>query len=195
MHFQNPCPPSALLREPDEAHSVRLQVLIDGSIPASPACPLLPPFCSMHRPRRRWRSCSTARRPASAVLASTHFEEEGQELVGVIVVGSRGAIADSSSSLGSGELGCAPCFAREVCAGSRRRGGEDWGERGGQVGWSRRDGVCGQCGGGGRRVCVASHILTTKLLLTVKIRQPSHEFTFGVGISFIPYPLVLTPVV
>jgi hypothetical protein len=29
-------------------------------------------------------------------------------------------------------------------------------------------------------------------MLTVKIRQPSHEFTFGVGISFIPYPLVLT---
>jgi hypothetical protein len=35
----------------------------------------------------------------------------------------------------------------------------------------------------------------TKPMLTVKIRQPSHEFTFGVGISFIPYPLVLTPVV
>jgi hypothetical protein len=32
-------------------------------------------------------------------------------------------------------------------------------------------------------------------LLTVKIRQSSHEFTFGVGIIFIPYPLVLTPVV
>jgi hypothetical protein len=32
-------------------------------------------------------------------------------------------------------------------------------------------------------------------LLTVKIRQPSHEFTFGVGMSFIPCPLVLTPVV
>jgi hypothetical protein len=32
-------------------------------------------------------------------------------------------------------------------------------------------------------------------MLTVKIYQPSHEFTFGVGISFIPYPLVLTPVV
>jgi hypothetical protein len=32
-------------------------------------------------------------------------------------------------------------------------------------------------------------------MLTVKISQPSHEFTFGVGISFIPYPLVLTPVV
>jgi hypothetical protein len=32
-------------------------------------------------------------------------------------------------------------------------------------------------------------------LLTVRIRQPSHEFTFGVGTSFIPYPLVLTPVV
>jgi hypothetical protein len=31
--------------------------------------------------------------------------------------------------------------------------------------------------------------------LMVKIRQPSHEFTFGVGISFILYPLVLTPVV
>jgi hypothetical protein len=33
------------------------------------------------------------------------------------------------------------------------------------------------------------------VMLTVKIRQPSHEFTFGVGISFIPYPLVLTLVV
>jgi hypothetical protein len=33
------------------------------------------------------------------------------------------------------------------------------------------------------------------VLLTVKIRQPSHEFTFGVGMSFIPYPLVLTPMV
>jgi hypothetical protein len=32
-------------------------------------------------------------------------------------------------------------------------------------------------------------------MLTVKFRQPSHEFTFGVGISFIPYPLVLTPLV
>jgi hypothetical protein len=32
-------------------------------------------------------------------------------------------------------------------------------------------------------------------LLTVKFRQPSHEFTFGVGITFIPYPLVLTPLV
>jgi hypothetical protein len=31
--------------------------------------------------------------------------------------------------------------------------------------------------------------------VTVKFRQPSHEFTFGVGISYIPYPLVLTPVV
>jgi hypothetical protein len=30
-------------------------------------------------------------------------------------------------------------------------------------------------------------------MLIVKIHQPSHEFTFGVGISFIPYPLVLTP--
>jgi hypothetical protein len=32
-------------------------------------------------------------------------------------------------------------------------------------------------------------------LLTVKFRQPSHEFTFGVGMNFITYPLVLTPVV
>jgi hypothetical protein len=32
-------------------------------------------------------------------------------------------------------------------------------------------------------------------VLTVKIRQPNHEFTFSVGISFIPYPLILTPVV
>jgi hypothetical protein len=33
----------------------------------------------------------------------------------------------------------------------------------------------------------------TSRLLTVKFRQPSHEFTFGVGMNFIPYPLVLTP--
>jgi hypothetical protein len=32
-------------------------------------------------------------------------------------------------------------------------------------------------------------------MLTLKIRQPSHEFTFGAGMSSIPYPLVLTPVV
>jgi hypothetical protein len=32
-------------------------------------------------------------------------------------------------------------------------------------------------------------------VLIVKFRQPSHEFAFGVGISFIPYPLVLTPLV
>jgi hypothetical protein len=38
-------------------------------------------------------------------------------------------------------------------------------------------------------------VLDKDTLLTVKIRQPSHEFTFGVGISFIPYPLVLTPAV
>jgi hypothetical protein len=37
--------------------------------------------------------------------------------------------------------------------------------------------------------------LSMEEMLTVKIRQPSHEFTFGVGISFIPYSLVLTPVV
>jgi hypothetical protein len=32
-------------------------------------------------------------------------------------------------------------------------------------------------------------------MLTAKFLQPSHEFTFGVGISFIPYPLVLIPLV
>jgi hypothetical protein len=32
-------------------------------------------------------------------------------------------------------------------------------------------------------------------LLTVKIRQCSHEFTFGVGMTFVSYPLVVTPVV
>jgi hypothetical protein len=30
-------------------------------------------------------------------------------------------------------------------------------------------------------------------MLMVKFRQPSHEFTFGVDMSFILYPLVLTP--
>jgi hypothetical protein len=33
------------------------------------------------------------------------------------------------------------------------------------------------------------------LLLTMKFHQPSQEFTFGVDMSFIPYPLVITPVV
>jgi hypothetical protein len=32
-------------------------------------------------------------------------------------------------------------------------------------------------------------------MLTMKFRQPSHEFTFGVGMNFISYPLVLTPLV
>jgi hypothetical protein len=34
-----------------------------------------------------------------------------------------------------------------------------------------------------------------RLVLTVEIRQPSHEFTFGVGMTFVSYPFVLTPVV
>jgi hypothetical protein len=32
-------------------------------------------------------------------------------------------------------------------------------------------------------------------LLMVKFRQPNHEFTFAVGMTFVSYPLVLTPVV
>jgi hypothetical protein len=31
------------------------------------------------------------------------------------------------------------------------------------------------------------------VMLTVNFRQPSHEFTFDVGMNFISYPLVLTP--
>jgi hypothetical protein len=40
-----------------------------------------------------------------------------------------------------------------------------------------------------------STLSTWRRLLTVKIRQPSHEFTFGVGMTFVSYSLVLTPVV
>jgi hypothetical protein len=32
-------------------------------------------------------------------------------------------------------------------------------------------------------------------VLTMKFRQPIHEFTLGVGMSFISYPLVLTPLI
>jgi hypothetical protein len=32
-------------------------------------------------------------------------------------------------------------------------------------------------------------------MLTVKLHQSSHEFTFGVSMTFISYPLVLTPLV
>jgi hypothetical protein len=39
------------------------------------------------------------------------------------------------------------------------------------------------------------HGLSMGGMLTVKFRQPSHEFTFGVGMSFISYPLVLSPLI
>jgi hypothetical protein len=32
-------------------------------------------------------------------------------------------------------------------------------------------------------------------LLTMKFRQPSHEFTFDVGMTFVSYPFLLTPMV
>jgi hypothetical protein len=32
-------------------------------------------------------------------------------------------------------------------------------------------------------------------MLTLKFCQPSHEFTFAVGMNFVSYPLVLTPLV
>jgi hypothetical protein len=34
-----------------------------------------------------------------------------------------------------------------------------------------------------------------RAVLMKKFRQPRHEFTFGVGMTFISYPLVLTPLV
>jgi hypothetical protein len=37
--------------------------------------------------------------------------------------------------------------------------------------------------------------LSVEEMLTVKFRQPSHEFTFGVDMSFMLYPLLLTPLV
>jgi hypothetical protein len=37
--------------------------------------------------------------------------------------------------------------------------------------------------------------LSMREMLTVKFHQPSHEFTFSVGMHFISYPLVLTPLV
>jgi hypothetical protein len=32
-------------------------------------------------------------------------------------------------------------------------------------------------------------------MLTVKFRQPRHEFTFNVGMTFLSYPFVITPLV
>jgi hypothetical protein len=67
--------------------------------------------------------------------------------------------------------------------------------------WRRLHRVCGVSGGSPENHWVSWLIHKAKTeagaaaVLTVKIRQPSHEFTFGVGMSFIPYPLVLTPVV
>jgi hypothetical protein len=42
---------------------------------------------------------------------------------------------------------------------------------------------------------LVSKLKSAEVVLTVKIRQPSHDFTFGVGMTFVSYPLVLTPVV
>jgi hypothetical protein len=47
----------------------------------------------------------------------------------------------------------------------------------------------------GRSFGKSFFVLLWRRVLTVKFRQPSHEFTFGVGMSFVSYPLVLTPVV
>jgi hypothetical protein len=45
------------------------------------------------------------------------------------------------------------------------------------------------------RVVEGASVPPAELVLTVKFRQPSLEFTFGVGMTFIYYPLVLTPLV
>jgi hypothetical protein len=45
-------------------------------------------------------------------------------------------------------------------------------------------------------VALAPDLLArSRPLLTVKLRQPSHEFTFDVGMTFVSYQLVLTPLV
>jgi hypothetical protein len=58
--------------------------------------------------------------------------------------------------------------------------------------------IAGGSTGCGPRVLVSSRHARRGVwfsrLLTVKIRQPSHEFTFGVGMTFVSYSLVLTPV-
>jgi hypothetical protein len=45
----------------------------------------------------------------------------------------------------------------------------------------------------------SNHVTATPrlywLLFMVNFCQPSHEFTFGVGINLIPYSLVLTPLI
>jgi hypothetical protein len=50
-------------------------------------------------------------------------------------------------------------------------------------------------GGALRSTAAAACADLFEMVLTVKIRQPSHEFTFGVGMTFVSYSLVLTPVV
>jgi hypothetical protein len=46
-----------------------------------------------------------------------------------------------------------------------------------------------------KRLHDAANTKGGKWMLTVKFRQPIHEFTFGVGMIFVSYPLVLTPLV
>jgi hypothetical protein len=44
-------------------------------------------------------------------------------------------------------------------------------------------------------IILSIHILKLEISGCDNFRQPSHEFTFGVGMNFISYPLVLTPLV
>jgi hypothetical protein len=53
-------------------------------------------------------------------------------------------------------------------------------------------GARGRTGGGGT-VWGGEAAARCGAVLTVKFRQPSHEFTFGVGMNSIYYPLVLPP--
>jgi hypothetical protein len=46
-----------------------------------------------------------------------------------------------------------------------------------------------------RRLLEDEQCLSMGEMLTVKFRQPSHVFTFGVGMTFISYPLVPPPFV
>jgi hypothetical protein len=44
-------------------------------------------------------------------------------------------------------------------------------------------------------LALGDEFVERRTLLTVKFCQPSHEFTFSVGMNFISYPLLLNPLV
>jgi hypothetical protein len=92
----------------------------------------------------------------------------------------------ASFKVGRGEI-VGETAGRCGCKRSRVEEGGGWTKGKGLTSGPRQSVTRGRRGGAGP--------MRDRWVLMVKFRQPSHEFTFGVGMTFVSYPLVLTPMV